>query len=57
MTTRLIVAYSLLALLVLWGVGAAVWARHRSFPKRDARRRERDRQLYAQRVDNRDAAE
>ena len=42
MTTRLIVAYGLIALMALFAVCMALWARHNTFARRDLRQRQRD---------------
>jgi hypothetical protein len=49
MTTRLVIAYGLLALLVALGVVLAIWVRYHSRSRADARRRRRNLAAYANR--------
>lgn len=49
MTTRLLVAYGLIALMVLAGLAFAWWARHNSSDRRAERSRTRLAERYRQR--------
>ena len=57
MTTRLIVAYGLIALMVVFAGVVALWRRYNSFAKRDARQRQQDDARYERRVSARKRAE
>jgi hypothetical protein len=53
MTTRLIVAYGLIALMAIFAVGVALWARHNTFARRDLRQRKRDHEMRERQAEGR----